>query len=129
MIEDTLTIGEVARRSNLRLSALRYYESKGLLPPARRVSGQRRYNQAVLLRLNIIRFAQQAGFSLAEIQVLLGESDCTTSELPNWHKLANRKLIETELIITQAQARKKLLEKSLDCRCTELESCELINSK
>ena len=53
-----LTIGEVARRARLRASALRYYEDVGVLPPAVRVRGQRRYDEAVLVRLAVVRLAQ-----------------------------------------------------------------------
>ncbi len=60
-----LMIGEVARRAGVRPSALRYYERAGLLPTPRRINGRRRYDPGVLQRLDAIRFAQRAGFTLA----------------------------------------------------------------
>ena len=66
-----MSIGEVARKMGLRSSAIRYYERLGLLPKAPRVSGRRRYDERVLERLAMVRFAKHVGFSVAEIKVLL----------------------------------------------------------
>ncbi|MFN8563711.1 MAG: MerR family transcriptional regulator [Anaerolineae bacterium] len=70
-----MTISEVARRVGVRTSTLRYYESIGLLPAPKRVSGRRRYDSAVLQRLEIIRTAQQAGFTLAELASVRRRAD------------------------------------------------------
>ena len=73
-----LTISQVARQIRLRPSAIRYYEQIGLLPPAQRISGQRRYDQRVLYRLAIIQRARRLGFTLAEIRYLFfGFRDAT----------------------------------------------------
>jgi MerR family redox-sensitive transcriptional activator SoxR len=64
------TISEVANQIGLRPSAIRYYEQIGILPPAHRVSGQRRYDVTVLHRLTLIQKARQTGFSLEEIKEL-----------------------------------------------------------
>ena len=61
-----LTISEVAKRLGVRSSTIRYYEEIGILPPAHRLNGQRRYDQKVLYRLAVIQHAQRAGFSLPE---------------------------------------------------------------
>ncbi len=66
-----MSIGEVARKMGLRSSAIRYYERLGLIPKAPRVSGRRRYDERVLERLAMVRFAKHVGFSIAEIKVLL----------------------------------------------------------
>jgi DNA-binding transcriptional MerR regulator len=71
----TLTIGQVAHRAGLKTSAIRYYESVGLLPEARRESGQRRYGDDTLRRLQVIDVAKRAGFSLDEARVLLATGD------------------------------------------------------
>ena len=63
MDDDTLTIGQFARRAGLNVSAIRYYEAQGLLPEAPRVGGQRRYSEATLNRLGVIDVAKRAGFS------------------------------------------------------------------
>ncbi len=65
-----LTITAVARKAGVRPSTLRYYEKIGLLPLARRVAGRRRYDVCALKQLELIAYAKQAGFSLAQIQAL-----------------------------------------------------------
>ena len=65
-----LSIGEVARRTGLRASALRYYEESGLLPAPTRVKGRRVYDAQVIRRIDGLRFAQEAGFTLKEIKAL-----------------------------------------------------------
>jgi MerR family redox-sensitive transcriptional activator SoxR len=65
--EATLTIGQVARRAGLKTSAIRYSEALGILPEARRESGQRRYGDDTLRRLRVIDVAKRAGFSLDEL--------------------------------------------------------------
>ena len=64
------TISEVGRKVGVQSSAIRYYEQIGLLPPARRVSGQRRYDSTMLYRLAVIQRARQLGFTLDEIRQL-----------------------------------------------------------
>ena len=64
---DDLAIGDVARRAGIRPSALRYYESIGLLPQPRRVNGRRRYDESTVRMLKLIQLAQGAGFTVAEI--------------------------------------------------------------
>jgi len=66
-----LTIGQVASRTGLRASAIRYYEAQGLLPRPSRQAGKRMYSAAILDRLAVIELAKIAGFGLSEIRVLL----------------------------------------------------------
>ena len=70
-MEATLTIGEVARRAGLNTSAIRYYESRGVLPQPERESGRRRYTEETVQRLHVIEVAKRAGFTLDEARVLL----------------------------------------------------------
>lgn len=122
----TLTIGEVAARTGLRTSALRYYEAAGVLPPAERVSGQRRYDETVLARLAVVRLAQDAGFSVAEIRALVAGFDEAGVDAERWRALAGRKLSEIDARIRHAQEMKHLLETSLDCGCLTLDACQLV---
>jgi MerR family transcriptional regulator, redox-sensitive transcriptional activator SoxR len=71
MLDAVLTIGEVAREAGLKTSAIRYYESIGVLPEPERDAGQRRYAPDAIGRLRLIGVAKQAGFSLAETRALL----------------------------------------------------------
>ncbi len=115
-----LSIGEVAKRTGLRPSALRYYEEVGLISPAARVSGRRHYQPSVLDRLAVIACAQQAGFTISEVgQLLAGEDEPSA----RWRALAEQKLREVDTIIEKAEATRRVLEKSLRCNCVVLEEC------
>src|SRR5262245_48434733 len=88
----SLTIGEVSRLTGVRPSALRYYEAVGVLPAAARRHGQRRYDDAILARLAVVRLAQAVGFSVAEMQALVEGFDETGVDAERWQKLARGKL-------------------------------------
>src|SRR5262245_14218305 len=96
---EELTIGEVAAKMGLRTSAIRYYESEGLLNPSRRVSGQRRYDAGVLQTLAIIQFAQSIGFTIEQVRILLHEFPADTPPSERWQALATQKLVEVEELI------------------------------
>jgi MerR family redox-sensitive transcriptional activator SoxR len=118
-----LTIGELARVSGLNPSALRYYESMGLLRPVARVNGQRRYDRESVNRLAVIRMAQEAGFSIGEIRTLLTGYPEATPASERWQDLARRKLPEVDALITRLQAVRAVLEESLRCDCLTLNAC------
>lgn len=118
-----LAIGEVAERTGLRASALRYYEEAGLIEAAARVAGRRHYDRGVLDRLRVIACAQDAGFTIAEVRELLGGTDETPAR---WRPLAERKLVEVDAVIRKAQATRRLLEESLRCNCVALEDCATV---
>lgn len=120
---EELTISEVARRAGIRASAIRYYESVKLLPPPRRVSGQRRYDADILRRLSFIQVAQAAGFTLADMQTLISELEDDTPLSERWQALAQRKLTEVDALIRKAHSMKRLLEGGQRCTCPDLEQC------
>jgi MerR family redox-sensitive transcriptional activator SoxR len=121
-----LTIGEVARRAGIRTSALRYYESIGLLPMPSRVNGLRRYDASTVGLLAVIRLAQQAGFTVAEIQTLLHGFTPETPPAARWRPLAQAKLAELDEVIARAQQMKAILATGLNCGCLRLEDCATI---
>lgn len=121
-----LSIGTVARQAGLQPSALRYYESVGLLPKVRRVSGRRCYEPGVLQRLALIRAAQQAGFTIAQIRTLLENVQAGVPASVQWHSLARQKLIEVNALVAQAQVMKQLLEQVLQCHCSNLDECAAV---
>lgn len=120
---DGLTIGEIARQAGLATSAIRYYERLGLLPKSKRINGHRRFDSSVLGWLSLIGVAQQAGFTLAEIDVLLHGFDADTPPSERWRTLAAQKLPEVDALITRAEGMKQMLEKGLRCECVRLEDC------
>ncbi len=124
---EELTIGDVARRAGIRTSAIRYYESVGLLPTPRRVNGHRRYDPGIMQRLAMLQLAQQAGFTVAEIGTLLHGFASDTPPSTRWKALAERKIGEADGLIRRAQRMKELLERGLQCGCLRLEDCLLLN--
>jgi MerR family transcriptional regulator, redox-sensitive transcriptional activator SoxR len=119
-----LMIGEVARRSGLSTSALRYYERAGLLPPPIRVSKRRVYEQKVLGRIRIILLARHAGFTVKETKTFLSGYPVSTPPAERWRALAGRKLLELDAQITRLSEMKSILNDSFQCRCARLEDCE-----
>ena len=108
-----MSIGEVARKMGLRSSAIRYYEKLGLIPKAPRLSGRRRYDERVLERLAMVRFAKHVGFSIAEIKVLLRGVDGRPPP-ERWRKLAAEKVAQVDAFVAQARTIRKLLSETLD---------------
>jgi len=120
----TYSIGEVARRVGLSTSALRYYETLGLLPTPERSSGRRRYDQDALDRLAIIDVAQRAGFSLREAKLLLDGLQADTPPTDEWRQLAAHKLEEVEQLLARTEAMRALLQTWLHCDCLTLDDID-----
>ncbi len=116
-------IGEIATRSGVPTSTIRYYEQIGLLPPAQRVNDRRRYDEAILQKLSVIRLAQQAGYSIAEIQMLVHDFPADAPPSMRWQALAEQKLQELDERMRNIQAMKSLLEQTLLCQCPTLDAC------
>jgi DNA-binding transcriptional MerR regulator len=119
-----LTISEVARQVGLQSSAIRYYERIGILVPAQRIGGQRRYDTSALHRLAVIQRARQTGFTLDEIRELFfGFRDAAPAS-QRWQKLSRRKLAELNELMGQIKTMQQLLRKMMDCcRCETLDQC------
>jgi len=118
-----MTIGEVARRTGLQASAIRYYEKIGLLPKTQRIGGQRRYETSVLNYLEVIDVARSAGFRIEEIRHLFHGFGKGTPAFRRWELLAQRKITEMDELIARAEKMKRLLEKADRCKCLDLEDC------
>ena len=118
-----MKIGELARSASLNASAIRYYERIGLLAPAARVNGQRRYPAEALDRLLLIRFASEMDFTLPEIAVFLKGLRSNAPVGPRWRKLAHRKIAELERHLERSLRLKKLLVNLLHCGCASLHVC------
>ncbi|HVE45222.1 MAG TPA: MerR family transcriptional regulator [Acidimicrobiales bacterium] len=121
-----ISITEVAERTGLRPSALRYYEEVGLITSPARQGGRRLYPESVLERLRLIASVQSCGFTIAEIRELLVEDGCTPER---WKPLAQRKLAEVGALIEKAKLTRRLLEDSLDCECRALDDCVLTTGR
>jgi MerR family transcriptional regulator, redox-sensitive transcriptional activator SoxR len=118
-----MKIGELSGRSGLNASAIRYYETRELLPAPHRAGGQRRYFADALDRVLLIRFASEMGFTLSEIKVFLNGLRDDAPVGPRWKKLAQRKIQEVEDGIRRSRRLKSLLEHLLQCQCVSLQVC------
>ena len=129
---ESMSIGEVARSTGVRPSALRYYEGVGLLPLPERANGRRRYDgellREVLDRLAVVRVAKQAGFTISEIRTLLDGFSEDTPPSERWRILARDKLPEVEALVERSLSMKDLLERGLRCECLRLEECSLVGN-
>lgn len=107
-----MTIGQVAKKTGLRTSAIRFYERAGLLPSPVRFSGQRRYDSAVLDRIAVLERAKACGFTLGEIGILFNDQG---SHSAKWRRLAARKVAELDATLERIAAMKELLQRRCDC--------------
>lgn len=121
---DEMGIGELAAKTGLTTSALRYYETEGLLMPVRREGQRRRYSQQAIARVSAIQLAQRAGFTIAEVRALLDATTGTASA--DWHAMASRKVRELRAQIERLNAMVRLLEGGLACSSLDLEACDLL---
>ena len=122
----TFSIGALAKASGYAPSAIRYYESLGLISASRSSGGQRRYDEDALIALKYIAFAQASGFTLSEITNLNRAIKSGDPLFAHWQALAERKLTELDEVIKRAEEMKRLLRYSLDCRCTNVDDCGLL---
>lgn len=127
-METTLSIQQIARRSGLAASALRYYEQKGFISSERRNSGHRRFPRYVLRRLAFIFFAQRLGMRLEEIKAELDK--LPTDHVPtgkDWEKLTGKWTERVEAQIAQLEQLKSGLAGCIGCGCLSLKDCKIIN--
>jgi MerR family redox-sensitive transcriptional activator SoxR len=118
-----MKIGELAGRTGLNASAIRYYERMGLLASPYRTGGQRRYPAEAIYRVLLIRFAGDMGFTLAEIKIFLSGLRDNSPVGPRWRKLAAHKIKEAERTVERSLRLKSLFEHLLRCRCSSLQDC------
>ncbi|AKU18530.1 transcriptional regulator [Luteipulveratus mongoliensis] len=125
---DVLPVGVVAHRSGFAPSALRYYESQGLITATRSSGGQRRYERGVLRRLAFIRAASNVGLSLEEIRVELDKlPDGRTPTRADWERISHHWRGRLDDQIRALQRLRDGLESCIGCGCLSLKSCAFTN--
>src|SRR5215470_11607543 len=124
-----MSISQVTQQTGIRPSTLRYYEEIGLLHPTRRVSGRRQYDENVLQRLALIQTGQQAGFTLAELGILLNNVLDAEAGRAGWHELVDRKLKEMDALLRNIESMKRLLEDIMDCDDASLAECIVLTGQ
>jgi MerR family redox-sensitive transcriptional activator SoxR len=123
-----LTIGDLAHRTGLAVSAIRFYETHGIVHPLRNAGGHRRYDKADLRRLSFAMIAQRLGFSLADIASHM--ADLPTHKAPSkkdWARIS--KVMRTDITerIAQLENLRDRLDGCIGCGCLSLASCALYN--
>jgi MerR family redox-sensitive transcriptional activator SoxR len=127
-VESLLTIGEFAARSGVAPSALRYYESLGLLRAARTGGNQRRYSRSELRRVAFVRIAQRVGLTLEEIaEALDGLPNGRTPTKADWARLAARWRARLDEQIALARGLRDQLDTCIGCGCLSLQRCRVAN--
>jgi DNA-binding transcriptional MerR regulator len=120
-VDVLLSIGEVAERSGVAATTLRYYEDSGLLRTPARMGGRRRYDEAVLRRLEVIGLCKAAGFTLEEIRVLLADDD---PGRPSSRGLAEAKLIDIDAQMATLRRAREIIEWAMNCPCSSVDACD-----
>jgi MerR family redox-sensitive transcriptional activator SoxR len=118
-----MTIGQVAAETGLRASAIRYYETEGLIPVGRRRQARRVYDCSVLDRLALIRLAKLSGFTVAETKQLVSGFSRTTPPGERWRALSSAKIRELDQRLAHIREMKRVLEAVSRCDCPTLETC------
>jgi MerR family redox-sensitive transcriptional activator SoxR len=123
-----LTIGELAERTGLSVSAIRFYETKGLVAPARNQGKQRRYLRSDIRRLSFVLIAQQLGFSIDQIRHALASLPSgRTPTQKDWERISSNFRGELEDRIARMTRLRDRLDGCIGCGCLSLKKCQLYN--
>ncbi|AUH32250.1 redox-sensitive transcriptional activator SoxR [Paracoccus tegillarcae] len=123
-----LTIGDLSQRTGLAVSAIRFYESHGILAPVRNAGGHRRYARSDIRRLSFVIAAQNMGFALAEIASHL--ADLPPHRAPNrrdWERISDDFRVKIDARIADLQRMRERLDGCIRCGCLSLDTCPLYN--
>jgi MerR family redox-sensitive transcriptional activator SoxR len=125
---EALTVGEVARRSGVAPSALRFYEARGLIRSERTASGHRRYSRAVIRRVAFIVFAQRIGLTLDEVRAELAR--LPANDVPghaDWAKLSREWTRRIDERIAELERLQAGIADCIGCGCLSLDRCQFAN--
>lgn len=127
-LSPTLSVGEVARRAGVSVSALHFYESKGLISSERTSGNQRRYARAVLRRVAFIRVAQRVGISLGDIAAALATlPPAVAPNRADWARLSAAWRAELDERMAQLRKLRDTLDDCIGCGCLSIDRCRLRN--
>lgn len=125
---DILTIGDLAARTGLSVSAIRFYEARGLIHPARSNGGQRRFLRSDIRRLSFIRIAQQLGLSIEGIAGELAKlPQGRTPNASDWARISKAMRAMLDERIAALTRTRDLLDGCIGCGCLSLKKCALYN--
>ena len=125
---DLIPIGVLAQRTGLAVSAIRFYEAKGLLTSLRTAGNQRRFLRSDIRRLSFILIAQRLGLGLAEIeQALASLPQGRTPTLRDWQRISRSLRGELDARIKLLTRTRAKLDECIGCGCLSLQRCQLYN--
>jgi MerR family transcriptional regulator, redox-sensitive transcriptional activator SoxR len=125
---DLLPIGELARRTGLAVSAIRFYEDKGLVQAFRTMGNQRRFLRSDIRRLSFILIAQRLGLGLAEIEAQLATlPQGRTPTLTDWQRISRSMRFQIDKKIQLLSLTRAKLDECIGCGCLSLQRCQLYN--
>jgi len=125
---ETISIGELATRTGLAITAIRYYEQEHLIFSTRNAGGQRRFKRSDIRRLSFVKISQNLGFSLNEIrEVLAGLPNERTPTKRDWEQLSKHFASEIDRRIEGLVSLRENLSSCIGCGCLSLRSCALYN--
>ncbi len=125
---DLIPIGEMARRTGLSVSAIRFYEEKGLVEPIRTSGNQRRFLRSDIRRLSFILIAQQLGLALTEIEEAMRKlPHGRTPNARDWRTISSSIRGQLDRKIAQLELTRRRLDGCIGCGCLSLKHCQLYN--
>lgn len=128
MPKAALSVGEVSKRSGVKISTIHFYENKGLISSVRNAGNQRRFTREVLRRIALIKAAQKVGISLKEIKNAFCElPQQRTATKADWQNLANNWKKSLNERIHYLGALRDKLSQCIGCGCLSLTNCPLYN--
>ena len=130
MTSQGLTIGDLSRRSGVAVSAIRFYETHGIVAPLRNTGGHRRYSRADLRRLSFALIAQSLGFPLTEIGAHLARlPDHKAPSKADWTRVSKAMQKDIKNRIQALETMRDTLDGCIGCGCLSLDKCALYNPK
>ena len=127
---DVIAIGELAARTGVAVSAIRFYEAKGLIASLRSGGGQRRFLRADIRRVSFILIAQQLGLSLEEIALELDRLPAQrTPNAADWTRISTALRARIDARISALERTRELLDQCIGCGCLSLKKCGLYNAQ
>lgn len=126
--KDLIPIGEMARRTGMSVSAIRFYEDKGLVEPVRTSGNQRRFLRSDIRRLSFILIAQQLGLTLGEIdEIMRGLPHGRTPNAKDWRRISGTIRERIEARIAELERTRDALDGCIGCGCLSLKKCAIYN--
>lgn len=123
-----LSIGDLASRTGLSVSAIRFYETKGLVTPDRNAGGQRRYEGSDIRRLSFVLIAQQMGLTIEQIgEVMSGLPEGRTPTKADWTRISKGFRLMLDEKIAMMERMRDRLDGCIGCGCLSLKACSLYN--